>query len=465
MRFEKNERLQHLLLILLMDITILGVIIISGFSSIYAATNHKARIEVVGANPAEVQWFNSTDKNGCTGNPSDWIEEYTLETDMDTVFNDIDGDDARRNWVISTADFQKYGTLTGISLAKKDDGTVLQFVKANDKNAGLTTDDISTKLLSNKNVVWITSDPDNFVPTGVKNSYALYGMIQGADTSSDWSSSLGDSYCSIETCYANTDTFDHVITLYFNGAEDAPVIPEVVKAVIDKIDKIGEVTEENYLSKESDITAARDAFDALVTDELKAQVTNYNTLTDAEIAFNAFKLAAAKTAAISELEGEFDKSLYSGDELAKLNQAIENGKKAINAATSEDTITVAKTNALEEARKAKTDKEIADEKDAEIAKKKAAAKKYTIKGLKVKAKSRKFIVSWKKTAGATGYQVQYKLKSAKKYKTLKTLKKLNVTSKKLKKGKKYQFKVRTYTFVKGTKVYGKWTKVKTVKCK
>ena len=74
MRFEKNERLQHLLLILLMDITILGVIIISGFSSIYAATNHKARIEVVGANPAEVQWFNSTDKNGCTGNPSDWIE-------------------------------------------------------------------------------------------------------------------------------------------------------------------------------------------------------------------------------------------------------------------------------------------------------------------------------------------------------------------------------------------------------
>ena len=316
------------------------------------------------------------------------------------------------------------------------------------------------------------------------------------------------------------------------------ILPKEVQDVIDAIDAIGEVTAENYLDKESDITAAKDAYDALETDELKALVENYETLTAAVNAFNRFKLDAAKTAAISELEGAFDRSLYSGEELTKLNQAIEDGKTAINAATSEEAVSNAKSAAMEEARKAKTDaqiaeealqeakknakqeiddkydlkqysgdekaklekaiadaksaidaaesleavtlakkngiyeadkaktdKQIADEKKAEIARKKAAAKKYTVKGLKVTSKSRKFTVTWKKTKGATGYQVQYKLKSAKKYKTLKTLKKLKVTSKKLKKGKKYQFKVRTYTTVKGTKVYGKWTKVKTIKCK
>ncbi len=36
---------------------------------------------------------------------------------------------------------------------------------------------------------------------------------------------------------------------------------------------------------------------------------------------------------------------------------------------------------------------------------------------------------------------------------------------KLKKGKVYSFKVRTYKKVAGKKVYGKWTKVKSVKCR
>ena len=100
-----------------------------------------------------------------------------------------------------------------------------------------------------------------------------------------------------------------------------------------------------------------------------------------------------------------------------------------------------------------------------LAKKKAAAKKYTVAGLSVKAKSQKFTVSWKKTKGATGYQVQYKLKAAKKWSALKTTKSLKAVSKKLKKGKKYSFRVRTYTVLSGSKVYGKWSGVKTAKCK
>jgi uncharacterized protein YjdB len=108
----------------------------------------------------------------------------------------------------------------------------------------------------------------------------------------------------------------------------------------------------------------------------------------------------------------------------------------------------------------------ADEKKQEIARKKAAAGKLTVSKLKVKSKSRKFTISWKKNHKATGYQVQYRKKGAKKFTNLKkAVVKAKVKSKKLKKGKKYQFRVRTYTIVEGSKVYGKWTKVKTVKCR
>lgn len=111
-------------------------------------------------------------------------------------------------------------------------------------------------------------------------------------------------------------------------------------------------------------------------------------------------------------------------------------------------------------------KELQKEADKQetIRKKKAAAKKLKIKGLKVKAKSRKFTLTWKKTKGASGYQIQYRKKGAKKFSSLKTTK-LKVRTKKLKKNKKYQFRVRTYIKIEGKPVYGKWTKIKTVKCK
>jgi len=95
----------------------------------------------------------------------------------------------------------------------------------------------------------------------------------------------------------------------------------------------------------------------------------------------------------------------------------------------------------------------------------SAAAKLKVKNLKARSNARKITVSWKKTKGAAGYQVQYKLKSAKKFKTLKKLSKTKVKTKKLKKGKKYQFRVRTYTKIYGKLYYGKWTAVKTVKCK
>jgi len=121
---------------------------------------------------------------------------------------------------------------------------------------------------------------------------------------------------------------------------------------------------------------------------------------------------------------------------------------------------------LEDAEKRYAKLKQEDDKKKEIAKKKAAARSRRVKGLKVKARSRKFTLTWKKTKGASGYQVQYRRKGVKKFKNLKKyVTRRRVKSRKLKKGRKYQFRVRAVTRVAGTKVYGKWTKVRTVKCK
>lgn len=71
-------------------------------------------------------------------------------------------------------------------------------------------------------------------------------------------------------------------------------------------------------------------------------------------------------------------------------------------------------------------------------------------------------LTWKKVSGAKGYRIAYRVKGKKawKYTTAKTAKKV---VKKLKKGKKYQFKVQAYKVVNGSKRYGSYCAVKTSK--
>ena len=71
-------------------------------------------------------------------------------------------------------------------------------------------------------------------------------------------------------------------------------------------------------------------------------------------------------------------------------------------------------------------------------------------------------VSWKKISGASGYEVHRATSKAGKYKKVKTLtsvKKVTFTDKKLKTGTTYFYKVRSYSKVKGKKVYGKFSAV------
>ncbi len=87
---------------------------------------------------------------------------------------------------------------------------------------------------------------------------------------------------------------------------------------------------------------------------------------------------------------------------------------------------------------------------------------------KLTAGSKQLTASWKTVSGVTGYEVQYSTskkftKKTTKTVTIKKAKTKKTTIKKLKKGKKYFVKVRAYKTVSGKKLYGAWSKSKSIK--
>lgn len=85
-----------------------------------------------------------------------------------------------------------------------------------------------------------------------------------------------------------------------------------------------------------------------------------------------------------------------------------------------------------------------------------------IKGLKAKKGRGKITIKWKKTSGASGYQVYTKVfvKGIKlKYSRAKTQKSRKYKRGMLVKGMKYGFKVRAYKTVNGKKIYGPFSTV------
>ena len=91
----------------------------------------------------------------------------------------------------------------------------------------------------------------------------------------------------------------------------------------------------------------------------------------------------------------------------------------------------------------------------------------TLKSVK-STKARTAVITWKKNKKATGYEIYMSTKKASGYKkitTVKSWKKVTYTKKKLKKNKKYYFKVRAYKTAEGKKYYSTYSKVKAVKVK
>ncbi|MCB6994190.1 NlpC/P60 family protein [bacterium 210820-DFI.6.37] len=96
---------------------------------------------------------------------------------------------------------------------------------------------------------------------------------------------------------------------------------------------------------------------------------------------------------------------------------------------------------------------------AQAAEKTAVPKVAKTKGLKAKAVSSKTIkLTWKKTAGATGYEVYKYSKNKKKYVKVKTTKKRSYKSTKLRADTAYRYKVRAYVSKNGKKYYGSFSK-------
>ena len=81
----------------------------------------------------------------------------------------------------------------------------------------------------------------------------------------------------------------------------------------------------------------------------------------------------------------------------------------------------------------------------------------------VKAVGKKKVkISFSKVAGATKYQIYYSSKKLGPYKLLKTTSSRSYTKSKLKKGKRYYFKVRAYKSFGGEKYYGAFSSIKSV---
>ena len=96
-------------------------------------------------------------------------------------------------------------------------------------------------------------------------------------------------------------------------------------------------------------------------------------------------------------------------------------------------------------------------------------KKEKLSSLK-STRKKKMTVKWKKDKTVTGYQIQYSTskKYAKKSTKTVTISKKSTTSKtisKLKSKKKYYVRIRAYKKSAGKKIYGAWSKTKTVKVK
>lgn len=84
-----------------------------------------------------------------------------------------------------------------------------------------------------------------------------------------------------------------------------------------------------------------------------------------------------------------------------------------------------------------------------------------------KKSAKKATIKLRKVIGVNGYQVKVSVNKKFKKKATVTVasNKASIVVKKLKAGKKYFVKARTYTIVNGKKVYGKWSKVKKIKNK
>lgn len=194
--------------------------------------------------------------------------------------------------------------------------------------------------------------------------------------------------------------------------------------------------------------------------------------TDAQMAEEEKALVKTKDNALTELYLYKVPADYREAEKVLMEDILEEGDAAINAAKTADEVAALLAEYKEKLDQLKTDEQYTkEEQEAERKAKAAAIKKAKAAKTTVKVKAltkHKAKVTWKKVSGVTGYKVYRATKKAGKYKLVKTMKKAKTVkyiNRKLKKGKKYFYKVRTYTRIDGKNYLGKWSKVRSIRAK
>lgn len=163
---------------------------------------------------------------------------------------------------------------------------------------------------------------------------------------------------------------------------------------------------------------------------------------------------------LSELSETIKAGVASEAELASLNKQLKDAKDELEQAKAD----LAKNEGISsELEQLKAELEKAN---AELAK---ATKPEQVTANSAKAGKKKVTVKWTALDGAEGYVVYRSFKKNKGFKAVKTIKKaktVKFTDKKVKKGKKYFYKVRAYKMYDGNKLFGAYSKVlKTAKVK
>lgn len=251
------------------------------------------------------------------------------------------------------------------------------------------------------------------------------------------------------------------------------------------------------LKDDAYVEALRKAYDGL-SDSQKETLNNqystaYSKLMQAEEKMAALQLEADKEDAVSGLDAYKDLSEYREEQQKELQQIIEDAKEKIESAENADDIEAI----LAEAKKAmdavKTDAQLKEEEAAAgnteetpsteapaqtmpstqtpSAQTPAAtditAEQAKTKMKKAKASGKSVKLKWKKVKDAKKYQIFRANSKNGKYKKIKTVSKKKTTfvDKKVKRNKKYFYKVRSYKVVNGKKVFSSFSKVIAVKVK
>lgn len=256
--------------------------------------------------------------------------------------------------------------------------------------------------------------------------------------------------------------------------EDPDRPSEASAAVSDKIDLIGNSI---TIQSEDAIKAARSAYDAL-TDEEKAQVSNYDVLLAAEKKLEEIK-ASAPPAAVKNLKAKV--ASYNSVKLTWTKTTGASGYKVYRATSKSGTYKyIGKTTSTSYTNKSlatgstyyykvcayKTynGKEIPGAYSSAASAKPVLAKT----SVKLTAGKKKITVKWSKVSGAAGYKIYRSTKKSSGYKCVKTVTKSSTTSyvnKSLKKGKKYYYKVRVYRKSGSKYTYSSYSSVRYTKAK